>query len=130
MTETTGGCACGRVRYALRGEPKQLIACHCTHCQRRYGTAFGMSLFYDADALNITQGELKTYQRTAESGRSVTSASCSECGTQIYGKPEWRTGTVVIRAGTLDNTKQLKPDIHPHSPDEAVILSTMGTVFG
>ena len=82
MTEITGGCACGRVRYALMGEPRRLIACHCTSCQRRYGTAFGMSLFHDADALNITQGELKTYVKTADSGRKVVSGFCPECGTR------------------------------------------------
>jgi hypothetical protein len=112
MTEATGGYGYGRVRYTLTDEPRQLIAYHYASCQRRYGTAFGMSLFHDADALNITQGELKTYVNTVDSGRKVVSGFWPECGTQIYARPEWRADTVVIRARTLDNTKQLKPDIH------------------
>ena len=112
MRERTGGCSCGLVRYTFTGEPRQLIACHCTQCQRRYSTAFGMSLFLDIDALNITQGELKEYVRTADSGRAVVLGFCPECGTQIYAKPKWRADTIVIKAGTLDDTKQLKPDLH------------------
>ena len=101
MSMREGGCACGLVRYEIRGEPRQLVACHCTHCQRRYGTAFGMSLFLDADAVRITQGELKTVRRTAETGRSVTSNFCPECGTQISSQPEWRPDTISSRPEPL-----------------------------
>ena len=46
IAEATGGCQCGAVRYTISGQLKQLIVCHCTQCQCRYG-AFGMSLFFE-----------------------------------------------------------------------------------
>ena len=61
MLGATGGCQCGAVRYTINSQPKQLIICHCTQCQRRYG-AFGMSLFFETDAVQVT-GNLKSYRR-------------------------------------------------------------------
>ena len=37
---------------------------------------------------------------------------CPGCGTRIYHKPEWRKGMLSVRAGTLDDTSMLKPDVH------------------
>jgi hypothetical protein len=110
VASAAGGCQCGAVRYTISGRPKQLIVCHCTQCQRRYG-AFGMSLFCDADAVQIS-GSLKLYRKTADSGRFATIGFCPDCGTTITAKPEWKPESLVIRAGTLDDTTSLQPDIH------------------
>jgi hypothetical protein len=110
MLGATGGCQCGAVRYTINSQPKQLIICHCTQCQRRYG-AFGMSLFFETDAVQVT-GNLKSYRKMADSGRSAVIGFCPDCGTAITSKPEWRPDSFVIRAGTLDDTKSLQPDIH------------------
>jgi len=107
--EPTGGCQCGAVRYTISRQPKQLIVCHCTQCQRRYG-AFGMSLFFDMDAVRVT-GDLKSYRKTADSGRSAIIGFCPDCGTTMTSKPEWRPDSLMIRAGTLDDTTPLRPDI-------------------
>ena len=112
MARRTGGCQCGALRYEFTGEARQLIACHCHDCQKRSGSAFGMSLFLNAEALRITGGEISNYRRTAESGRQVTVGICSNCGTQIYGQPEWRPETTVLKPGTLDDTSWLVPDLH------------------
>lgn len=36
-TTHTGGCLCGGVRYAIRGELRGVIACHCSQCRRTSG---------------------------------------------------------------------------------------------
>jgi hypothetical protein len=108
----SGGCACGQIRYEFEGNPRQIIACHCTYCQARSGSAFGMGLFLDADAVRITQGEVKIYRRTADSGRPSETGFCPECGTQIYGRPQWRPDTIVLRPGTLDDRSWIEPDVH------------------
>jgi hypothetical protein len=69
-------------------------------------------LFFDADAVRITRGELKIYHRTADSGRSSETGFCPDCGTQIYGRPEWRPDTIVVKPGTLDDRSWIRPDIH------------------
>jgi hypothetical protein len=40
----TGGCQCGKVRYAITEEPQSVYTCHCTACQRLTSSAFSMGL--------------------------------------------------------------------------------------
>jgi len=107
----TGGCACGGIRYEIEGEHKQLLVCHCTYCQTRSGSAFGMSLFLDGDALTITRGEPKIWRRTTDSGRAALTAFCPDCGTLIFGRPEWRPDMLALKPGTLDDRSWLQPDV-------------------
>jgi len=50
----TGGCVCGATRYRLTAEPLTLYACHCTDCQKRSGSAFGLSMWVHRGALELT----------------------------------------------------------------------------
>ena len=34
------GCACGSVRYSLKGEPFRIGICHCTDCRKESGSVF------------------------------------------------------------------------------------------
>lgn len=45
----TGGCECGAAKYEIHGEPKAIVICHCTSCQRQSGSAFGMSMVVTSD---------------------------------------------------------------------------------
>jgi hypothetical protein len=40
-----GGCHCGAVRYRVLSNPMLAGVCHCTSCQRRSGSAFGISAY-------------------------------------------------------------------------------------
>ena len=111
-TKYTGGCQCGEVRYEVVGTPRKLIVCHCTDCQRQSGSAFGMTLLVNEADFRLTQGEVKTFASTSAAGRAKLGAFCPQCGTRIYHKPEWRRGTVSVKPGTLDDTSELKPDMH------------------
>ena len=39
----TGRCFCEAVKYRITDEPLTFYACHCTDCQKRSGSAFGLS---------------------------------------------------------------------------------------
>jgi hypothetical protein len=113
MTTTyTGGCQCGDIRYEITGEPRMLVACHCTDCQRQSGSAFGMSLVVAESDFRILQGEVKTSSSRSAAGRAKLGAFCPRCGTRIYHKPEWRRASVSVKPGTLDDTRWLNPDMH------------------
>ena len=65
-----GGCLCGAVRYRVKGEPVRSSACHCTYCQRRTGSAFGVGAYFRENDVEIMRGDLKAYEyRSDESGR-------------------------------------------------------------
>jgi hypothetical protein len=108
--ERTGGCQCGKIRYAIAGEPLALAVCHCRECQRQSGSAFGMSLVVARDALRVT-GETKSFTRKADSGSEVECVFCPGCGTRLYHLPS-ALGTVNVKAGTLDDTAALEPVMH------------------
>ena len=111
MTERTGGCQCGRVRYRVSGEPLKLAVCHCRECQRHAGSAFGMSMIVLETNLAV-EGTLKVFARSSDSGRKVEAFFCPECGTRIYTKPTFAPGIVNLKPGTLDDTSWLRPQLH------------------
>jgi hypothetical protein len=104
-----GGCQCGRVRYRVEPGPTRLVVCHCLMCQKQSGSAFGMSLGMSPRAFQLTEGELKTFDVTCDSGRIKTCAFCPGCGTRIYNQT---SGRMSIKAGTLDDTSSLRPVAH------------------
>ena len=108
----TGGCQCGQVRYEVVGPPKQLVVCHCTDCQRQSGSAFGMTLIVREADLRLTQGDVRRFTVTSDAGREKLGAFCPDCGARIYHKLEWRKGVLSLKAGTLDDTGALVPDLH------------------
>lgn len=112
MSEMTGGCQCGATRYSVTGEARQVLACHCTDCQRQSGSAFGLVMVIDENDFRLDKGEVKTFKGMSDAGREKTGAFCPECGSRIYHIIAWRPGMLSVRAGTLDDTSRLKPSVH------------------
>ncbi len=98
----TGGCACGAVRYRTQGKPKTTAVCHCRYCQTRTGSAFGVSVFFPSDAVEVTQGALTTYAFETASGRSFVTQFCPICGTSLIWNiglfPDW----TAVAGGSFD----------------------------
>jgi len=105
-----GGCQCGGIRYRINDEVSRVAICHCSECQRQSGSAFGMSLPVAKNKLEV-RGTLKTFTRSADSGRKLVCAFCPDCGTRIYHEPGYAQGIVNIKPGTLDDTSLLRPTI-------------------
>src|SRR2546423_8596203 len=79
-----GGCVCGALRYRAEGMPLRTTACHCTMCQKRTGSAFGVGAYFNAEQGRVVQGELSTYEhRSDESHRWIRFEFCPRCGTQV-----------------------------------------------
>ena len=106
--EKNGGCVCGSTRYALTAEPIASYICHCTDCQSRTGSAFGISTIVNTADLRITAGVTKTWKRTNR-GATYAWERCSKCGTNLIATIEAAPGMGAIWPGTLDDQKWLKP---------------------
>jgi hypothetical protein len=61
-------------------------------------------------AFRLTIGEPQALQRMADSGRLNTRFVCPDCACWIYSLP--RDGVTRVRAGTLDDTRWLRPTRH------------------
>ncbi len=104
-----GGCQCGSVRYGVTGEPKTVVVCHCSECQRQTGSAFGMYVLFAKNQFTLKSGTLKTFSRVADSGRPMHSHFCPDCGTQIYQEKEPSSTIVIVTAGSLDDASSWRP---------------------
>ena len=56
MKSYEASCICGSIKYRFTGKPYTIYACHCTDCQRRTGTAFGLSMHVPASSVELTEG--------------------------------------------------------------------------
>ena len=103
MTEIhEGGCVCGAVRYRTSATPQRVSLCSCTWCQKRTGSALGISVYFEDGNVEFTQGSLKTYRLISDAGRWVESAFCPTCGTTVGWTLEFLPGYRGIAGGTFD----------------------------
>ena len=113
MEQHAGGCVCGAVRYVVQGDPARITICHCTWCQRRSGSAFGVESVFRAEDVSLSGDTLQTYRHVSdESGRWVDQYFCARCGTNIGIALEALPGFRSIAAGTFDDPSWLDREKH------------------
>ncbi|SEI89792.1 Uncharacterized conserved protein [Sphingomonas sp. OV641] len=107
MTLMTGGCQCGRVRYAAEIESDDAYLCHCRMCQRATG---GVSIAY----VNVPAGKLRWesgpdwYRSSAIAHRPF----CSGCGTPLGFAFLQDAENVDVTIGSFDDPQRFKPKHH------------------
>ncbi len=107
----TGQCRCAAVTYQLDLPALPAVyACHCRHCQRWSGSAFGLHALVPETALRIT-GEVLEYLHEHE-GQQSRQLLCACCHTRICNSTTAAPGLRVLRAGTLDDGERLVPAAH------------------
>ena len=97
-----GGCVCGSVRYKTKAEPQRVSLCSCTWCQRRTGSAMGISVYFMKDDVEILRGSLKSYRLMSDVGRWLESEFCETCGTTVTWTLEFLPDYRGIAGGTFD----------------------------
>jgi len=107
MSERTGGCLCGQVRYRLTAEPVASRICWCRDCQHIAGNGTVNAIF-PTEAIEIT-GSTTAFTSTGESGNHVTRRFCAQCGCHLFADSSGRAGFSVVRIGTLDDPSTIKP---------------------
>lgn len=107
MSERTGGCLCGQVRFRLNAEPVNSRVCWCRDCQRIAGNGTVNALF-PAESIEIT-GAPSEYLRAGGSGHPVRRRFCSKCGCHLFADTPAYPGVVVVRVGTLDEPSSIRP---------------------
>lgn len=105
-----GGCLCGALRYRIRRDAELCVyCCHCRDCQRLSSSAFAVTMVLPADAFALLRGEPSEVVRQADSGRAIHGFFCVACGTRLYDRFPAFPGIMVLKAGTLDDTRGLQP---------------------
>ena len=113
MTETPGGCLCGAIRYRITSSPLIVHACHCRDCQRITGTAFVMNLWIEREFVELQSGRPQSFTLKGGSGKDHEVFFCGRCGNHVWSRYGASPGdTLLVRAGSLDEPRKVKPDVH------------------
>jgi hypothetical protein len=106
----TGSCLCGAVRYAVSGELRPVIACHCSQCRKTSGHHVAATSAR-RDAVQIS-GAVSWYASSDSARRGF----CPTCGSNLF----WDGAGVnlSIFAGTLDGATGLRIAGHIYCADK------------
>ena len=107
----TGHCLCGAVSYEIEGDLQMTGVCHCKNCQRQAGSAYSVLFAVSDDQVQI-DGDLTTYEDHSDTGNVVERHFCGKCGSPIKSTLPTQPGMTFIKAGTLDDTSVLNPQVH------------------
>jgi hypothetical protein len=107
MSERTGACLCGAVRFRLMSDPVVARLCWCRDCQHIAGNGTVNAIFRTED-IHIT-GTLATYTSAGDSGNFVSRRFCPTCGSHLFADSTGRAGLTVVRTGTLDDPSSVTP---------------------
>jgi hypothetical protein len=102
-----GGCLCGVIRYQVTRPLSSARYCHCTHCQRRTGTAASANGLVPREGFSLLSGreQLRSYKPEA----GVPKHFCSVCGSALFSADPFADEQVVVRLGTLDRDPGIRP---------------------
>ena len=108
MTEMTGGCQCGRVRYSVKIDSDDAYLCHCRMCQRATGgVSIAFKLVKIAE-LNWTTREPDRYQSSPIAHRGF----CAACGTPLTFEFLVGSETMDLTVGSFDDPYRFRPTEH------------------
>jgi len=106
-----GSCACGRVRYEIRGELLgPVTCCHCWRCRKHSGSSFGTTAGVNASDLSLVAGEELLSSWESSPGVHRFFAGC--CGSPIYKRNDAAAAVLGFRLGTLDTDPLKKAELH------------------
>ena len=95
------GCSCGALTIKLAGDPEYVSSCACQACQRRTGSAFGVTAFFTEDQVVGQWGEASVFERLGGSGKPLFFRFCPSCGSTVWWEALARPGRLAVAAGAF-----------------------------
>ena len=100
----SGGCQCGKVRYALYAEPGSADICHCQMCQKAVGNLFMAVAGVPRGQFAWTRGEPALFRSSSAAERGF----CRDCGTPLTFRYLARD-EINVTLGSLDEPARARP---------------------
>ena len=94
-------CSCGKLTIKLTGDPEYVSSCACQACQRRTGSAFGVTAFFQEAQMVGEWGESSVFERVGGSGQPMFFRFCPHCGSTVWWEALARPGRVAVAAGAF-----------------------------
>jgi hypothetical protein len=110
MTQTSGSCLCGQVRFEIAGSFEGFFLCHCSRCRKGTGSAHAANLFAPGATIVWNAGEERVKTYSVPDSRHQRSF-CGDCGSPL---PGLHAGGAfaVVPAGSLDSPVKARPTAH------------------
>ena len=102
-------------------EPVAAGHCHCEDCRRTSGTGHGSHLAVPAAGFTIT-GEVRFFEKPADSGNVVARGFCPTCGSAVYSLNSGYEDLVFPRASSLDDPEVFVEALSANGFDGAALL--------
>jgi len=105
--EMTGGCACGRIRFAARIDSNDAYLCHCRMCQRATGS---ISIAF----VNVKQVDVEWDHEPDwyESSAIAKRPYCRECGTSLGFQFREGSENMDLTVAAFDDPSRFQPRHH------------------
>lgn len=98
---------CQSVKYEIRGDCRDIIACHCNECRKASGHFTAATATRPENLKLIERQGLKWYRSSPIAQRGF----CSNCGATLFWKPD-SGDRVSIYVGTIDGDTELQLSSH------------------
>ena len=106
-----GSCACGRIRYEIRGELLGPVTyCHCWRCRKQSGSSFGTTAGVRTADFSVVGGAELLSSWESSPGIQRFFASC--CGSPLYKRLDAMPEVLGFRLGTLDSDPAKRVEEH------------------
>lgn len=109
MSEMSGGCACGRVRYTvpIAADDDEAYLCHCRMCQKSTGS---VSIAFKS----VKAGDVRWSREPDwyDSSPIARRPFCRECGTSLGFRFKDGSENMDLTVASFDEPDQFKPKHH------------------
>ena len=95
-------CYCKSLSVTTTGDALVSL-CNCLDCQRRTGSVFGVSAYFDKEQITSIQGEYKSFTRLGDSGLKIETNFCPTCGTSLFWTAELYQNKMGVALGCFED---------------------------
>ncbi len=104
ISNYSGGCQCGAVRFRISGALGKAGICHCRMCQKAYGSWGAALVSVPISQLTWTRGKPGEFRSSAIVARGF----CSNCGMPLYMREDGDTN-IEVSIGAFDEPNRIGP---------------------
>jgi hypothetical protein len=101
-------CSCGSLSAEVAAEPVVVGVCHCTECQRRTGSVFGVGAYFKKENVR-TLGPSTSYVRDGQEGRKVRTNFCPTCGSTVFWSLDFFPDFIGVAVGAFADPSFARP---------------------
>ena len=105
MTNLSGSCLCGEVKFEVSGEAHFSCVCHCPSCRKAAGAPLVGWVMYDRSSVTVDETKTAVFH----SSEGVRRSFCPSCGTTLFFEADMIPGLIDITTESFDDPDAVRP---------------------